>query len=238
MGSVLVLGLLVGMRHALEADHVAAVATLTQRSRGLRSALRLGAAWGLGHTLTLFVAGTIVLSLDGVMPEQIARIFEFAVAIMLVLLGADVLRRMIAARVHFHVHRHADGTVHFHAHSHAGEADRASSRHDHAHEHGLSGRALAVGLMHGLAGSAALILLTIGQIDSFFWALTYLAFFGAGSMIGMAALSVVIAAPLQQLARNLSWAHNALGAVIGLATIGLGAWVAYRIGVVEGLALT
>ena len=238
MGSVLVLGLLVGMRHALEADHVAAVAALTQRSRGLRSAIHLGAAWGLGHTLTLFVAGTIVLSLDSVMPEQIARIFEFAVGIMLVLLGADVLRRTIAARVHFHVHRHADGTIHFHAHSHADEGDHASSRHDHVHEHGLSGRALAVGLMHGLAGSAALILLTIGQIDSFFWALAYLALFGAGSMIGMAALSVVIAVPLQRLARKLSWAHNVMGAVIGLVTIGLGGWVAYRIAVVEGLRLT
>ena len=237
MGGVLVLGLLVGMRHAIEADHVAAVAALTQRSRGLRNAVRLGVAWGLGHTLTLFVAGTVVLSLDGVMPEQIARIFEFVVGIMLMLLGADLLRRLIAARVHFHVHRHEDGTIHFHAHSHAGEADHASSRHDHVHERGLSGRALAVGLMHGLAGSAALILLTIGQIDSFIWALAYLALFGIGSMIGMAALSIIIAVPLQRLRGSLSWAHNVLGAIIGLVTIGLGAWVAYRTGVVEGLTL-
>ena len=238
MGGVLVLGLLVGMRHALEADHVAAVAALTQRSRGFRSALRLGAAWGIGHTLTLFAAGTIVLSLDGVMPEQIARIFEFAVGIMLVLLGADLLRRLIVARVHVHIHRHGDGTTHFHAHSHAGEANHTSSRHDHMHVRGLPARALAVGLMHGLAGSAALILLTVGQIDSFFWAMAYLALFGIGSMIGMAALSVVIAIPLQRVARSLSWAHNALGAAIGLGTIGLGAWVSYRIGVVEGLTLT
>ena len=237
MGGVLVLGLLVGMRHALEADHVAAVAALTSRSRGLRSALRLGAAWGIGHTLTLFAAGTVVLSLDGVVPEQIARIFEFAVGIMLVLLGADLLRRLIAARVHFHAHRHADGTKHFHAHSHAGDPDHRASRHDHVHSRGLPVRAVAVGLMHGLAGSAALILLTVGQIDSFFWALAYLALFGVGSMIGMAVLSVVIAVPLQRMARSLSWAHNVLGAVIALVTIGIGAWVSYRIGVVEGLML-
>ena len=209
----------------------------TARSRGLRGAIRLGAAWGLGHTLTLFTAGAIVLSLDGVMPEQIARIFEFAVGIMLVLLGADLLRRLITARVHFHLHRHADGTLHFHAHSHAGDADHAAARHEHAHTRGLSLRALAVGLMHGLAGSAALILLTIGEIDSFVWALAYLALFGIGSMIGMAALSVVIAVPLQRLGRSLSWAHNVLGTVIALATIGLGAWVSYRIGIVEGLTL-
>ena len=237
MGGVLVLGLLVGMRHALEADHVAAVAALTARSRNLGGALRLGAAWGLGHTLTLFAAGTVVLSLDGVMPERIAHLFEFAVGIMLVLLGADLLRRLIAARVHFHVHRHGDGTTHLHAHSHAGEADHAASRHDHVHARGLPVRALAVGLMHGLAGSAALILLTAGQIDSLLLALAYLALFGIGSMIGMAALSVVIAIPLQRLARSLSWAHNALGAAVGLGTIGLGAWIAFRIGIVEGLTL-
>lgn len=237
MGGVLVLGLLVGMRHALEADHVAAVAALTARSRDLRGALSLGAAWGLGHTLTLFAAGTVVLSLDGVMPGRIAHLFEFAVGIMLVLLGADLLRRLIAARVHFHMHRHGDGTTHIHAHSHAGEADHAASRHDHVHARGLPVRALAVGLMHGLAGSAALILLTAGQIDSLLWALAYLALFGIGSLIGMAALSVVIAIPLQRLARSLSWAHNALGAAVGLGTIGLGAWIAFRIGIVEGLTL-
>ena len=167
-----------------------------------------------------------------------ARIFEFAVGIMLVLFGADLLRRLIVARVHVHIHRHGDGTTHFHAHSHAGEADHTSSRHDHMHARGLPARALAVGLMHGLAGSAALILLTVGQIDSFFWALAYLALFGIGSMIGMAARSVAIAIPLQRVARSLSWAHNALGAAIALGTIGLGAWVSYRIGVVEGLTLT
>ena len=171
------------------------------------------------------------------MPERIAHLFEFAVGIMLVLLGADLLRRLIAARVHFHMHRHGDGTAHFHAHSHAGEADHAASRHDHVHARGLPVRALAVGLMHGLAGSAALILLTAGQIDSLLWALAYLALFGIGSLIGMAALSVVIAIPLQRLARSLSWAHNALGATVGLGTIGLGAWIAYRIGIVEGLTL-
>ena len=107
---------------------------------------------GWGHTLTLFAAGLIVLSLDGVMPAQIARIFEFAVGIMLVLLGSDLLRRLIAARVHFHLHRHGDGTTHFHAHSHTGEADHGASHHAHVHVRGLPARALAVGLMHGLAG--------------------------------------------------------------------------------------
>ena len=106
------------------------------------------------------------------MPERIAHLFEFAVGIML-LLGADLLRRLIVARVHFHMHRHVDGTTHLHAHSHAGEADHAGSRNDHVHARGLPLRALTVGLMHGLAGSAALILLTAGQIDSLLWALAY-----------------------------------------------------------------
>ena len=115
MGGVLVLGLLVGMRHALEADHVAAVAALAQaqpepaRRPPPRRSLGAGA-----HADALCRRPTVVLSLDGVMPEQIARIFEFAVGIMLVLPGRrTLLRRLVVARVHFHAHRHGDGTTHF-----------------------------------------------------------------------------------------------------------------------------
>ena len=223
------------MKHAVEADHVAAVASLAGRNRGLGDALRMGLAWGLGHTLALFAVGAIVLSLDTVLPERIALILEFAVGIMLVWLGLDVMRRLIKARIHFHAHRHSDGTQHFHAHSHANEGAHNGLRHEHEHRRAIPLRALAVGLMHGMAGSAALILLTLGEIDSLWMALAYMALFGLGSMLGMAALSTIIAVPLQRMARHLTWAHSSINVLVGMITIGIGAWVIYNAGIADGL---
>ena len=107
--SLLSLGFLLGMRHALESDHVAAVASLATRSRSMGDTLRQGAVWGAGHTLTLFIFGSLVLLLDTVIPETLARVLEFMVGLMLIGLGIDVLRRQLSERIHFHVHRHADG---------------------------------------------------------------------------------------------------------------------------------
>ena len=235
MGSILLLGLLIGMKHAVEADHVAAVASMTSRSQGLRGALRMGVAWGVGHTAALFAVGAIVLSLDTVLPERIALILEFGVGIMLVWLGVDLIRRLIKARIHFHAHQHFDGTKHFHAHSHADEGAHNPVRHVHEHRRALPLRALIVGLMHGMAGSAALILLTLGEINSLWMALAYMALFGLGSMLGMAALSIVIAVPLQRMAKHLTWAHSSLNAMVGIVTVGIGAWVMYNAGVADGL---
>ncbi|MBA3848226.1 MAG: urease accessory protein, partial [Planctomycetes bacterium] len=166
MNAILVLGFLLGMRHALEADHVAAVASLATRSRGSRHAMFQGIAWGLGHTITLFLACSAVLFLDTVVPERLAQGLEAAVGAMLILLGADVIRRMLRDRVHFHTHQHGDGVVHFHAHSHAGESGPHISQHRHGHLRDFPVRALCIGLMHGLAGSAALILLTLTTVAS------------------------------------------------------------------------
>ena len=237
MGSILLLGLLIGMKHAVEADHVAAVASLAGRNQSLRDALRMGLAWGLGHTVALFAVGAVVLSLGTVLPERIALILEFGVGIMLVWLGLDVIRRLIKARIHFHAHQHVDGTKHFHAHSHANEGAHNRLRHEHKHRRAITLRALAVGLMHGMAGSAALILLTLGQIDSLWVALAYMALFGLGSMLGMAALSIIIAVPLQRMAKHLTWAHSSVNAMVGIVTIGIGAWVMYNAGIADGLLI-
>ena len=236
MGSVLLLGFLIGLRHALEADHIAAVASLTTRSKNLRAVARLAIAWGLGHTLTLFAVGSIVIGLDMAMPELIARYLELGVGIMLVWLGYDVLRRLIRERIHFHAHRHAGGMTHFHAHSHAGKGAHRSLPHDHSHPK-MHSRAFIVGLVHGMAGSAALILMTLGQLDSLWPAFLYMALFGLGTMIGMAVLSVVISLPLMRLSRSLTWAHNALHATTGTATVGFGSWLIYDIGITGGLIL-
>jgi len=154
---------------------------------------------------------------------------------MLVLLGLDVIRRLVQERIHFHLHRHRDGEVHFHAHSHTGARAHDPGRHVHEHPDGFPLRALFVGLMHGMAGSAALILLTLQTVHSPLLGLLYIALFGIGSMLGMALLSIVIAVPLRYSARGMTWLHNGLQAVIGVATIGIGAMLVYRIGWTEHL---
>ncbi len=221
MTTVLTLGFLIGLRHALEADHVAAVASLATNSRGLRQSVRLGAAWGLGHGLTLLVVGGLLLASGKALPQGAAHWLEAVVGVMLIGLGADVLRRLIRERVHFHNHRHGR-LIHFHAHSHAGEVVHATSPHAHAHGVRLSARALIVGLVHGLAGSALLTLLTAQAVDNLWQGLAYIVLFGIGSIVGMALLSCAISVPLRLAARHLTWAYNGLGAVMGLFTTGLG----------------
>ncbi len=227
MLTIVLTGALIGMKHALEADHVAAVAALATGSRSARQTLHLGIAWGVGHTLTIFIVGTLVLSLNAVMPESVSAVLEAVVGLMLILLGGDVLRRMIRDRVHFHLHRHGR-LAHFHAHSHAGETDHAGSRHAHEHPRALTWRALLVGTVHGMAGSAALVLLTLGSIGSFGLGLAYMALFGLGSILGMAALSGAIAVPLKMTAERLTWAYNGLTAAAGLVTVGLGAVILFE----------
>lgn len=233
MTTIFLLGLLIGMKHAVEADHVAAVASLASRARSVRETVKVGMVWGLGHTLTLVVIGSAVLAAGSIVPEQAAEALEFAVGIMLVILGVDVMARVIRERVHFHTHRHTDGTRHFHAHAHPDESDHDPEHHEHMHPAGFPVRALLVGLMHGMAGSAALILLTLETIRSTGLGLLYIALFGVGSILGMAALSIVIAVPLRISAQRATRVYNGLRAGIGVLTLVLGVSIMYRIGVPE-----
>ncbi len=235
MWSLLVFGFLIGMRHAVEPDHVAAVAALATRSRSAMDTFRQGAVWGLGHTLTLFLFGSIVILMDTIVPDALARTLEVAVGIMLVGLGVDVVRRLIRDRFHFHTHRHDDGALHFHAHSHAGESGHDPDHHHHIHSRGFPFRALLVGLMHGMAGSAALMMLTLQTVKSPVAGLLYIAVFGFGSIAGMGVLSLVIAIPLRQTAKGLTWLHNGLQAAIGVATIALGVMLIYETVIENGL---
>jgi high-affinity nickel permease len=221
MFGILGLGFLLGMQHALEADHIAAVSSIAARRTDVGDIVRHGLTWGLGHTLTLFVFAGAAILLGHAIPEAMARPIETAVGIMLVGLGAHVLWRLWRDRVHFHQHGHGDGTVHFHAHSHAGETG-LHARAAHAHEHGFRWRTLLVGLMHGMAGSAALLVLTVSQASSPAVGLGYVALFGVGSMIGMGALSTLIAVPIAVSARWLTSANCGLQGAVGLATVAIG----------------
>lgn len=221
MFGILGLGFLIGMQHALEADHIAAVSSIAARRRNVGNIVRHGLTWGLGHTLTLFVFAGIAILLGRAIPEHISAPMEAAVGVMLVGLGAHVLWRLWRDRVHFHAHRHGDVT-HLHAHSHA-ESAIAHQRDTHEHEHGFPWRTLLVGLMHGMAGSAALVVLAASQVANPATGLLYVLLFGVGSMLGMGALSAVIAVPIAATAQWLTRANQALQAVVGLVTIGIGA---------------
>ena len=221
MFGILGLGFLLGMQHALEADHIAAVSSIAARRSQVGDIVRHGLTWGLGHTLTLFTFAGAALLLGRAIPESLARPIETAVGIMLVGLGTHVLWRLWRDRVHFHRHGHGDGTVHFHAHSHAGEI-APHARTAHAHEHGFRWRTLLVGLMHGMAGSAALLVLTVSQASSPAVGLGYVALFGIGSMIGMGALSTLIALPIAVSARWLTSANRGLQGAVGLVTVAIG----------------
>ncbi len=231
MFSILSLGFLIGMRHALEADHVAAVASLATGSKSVKETIFHGALWGFGHTITLLAIGSFVIVMSSTVPETLAHWLEFTVGMMLVLLGADVIRRMVRDRIHFHFHQHGPASrPHLHAHSHRGEGRHELSAHKHRHGKGMSARVLAVGIMHGLAGSAALVLLVAGTIESTFTGILYIVLFGFGSVVGMAALSAVIAIPLRYSATSMTWAYNGLQAVVGAATMSLGVYTMYSLG--------
>jgi ABC-type nickel/cobalt efflux system permease component RcnA len=221
MFGILGLGFLLGMQHALEADHIAAVSSIAARRSDVGDIVKHGLTWGLGHTLTLFVFAGAALLLGHAIPEGWARPLEAAVGVMLIGLGAHVLWRLWRERVHFHRHRHDDGTVHLHAHSHAGEI-RPHAGSAHGHDHGFRWRTLLVGLMHGMAGSAALLVLAVSQASSPAVGLGYVALFGIGSMIGMGALSVAIAVPIAISARWLTWANRSLQGAVGTVTILIG----------------
>ena len=221
MFGILGLGFLLGMQHALEADHIAAVSSIAARRSHVADIVKHGLTWGLGHTLTLFVFAGAAILLGHAIPETIARPIETAVGFMLVGLGAHVLWRLWRDRVHFHQHGHGDGMVHFHAHSHAGETG-PHARVAHAHGHGFRWRTLLVGLMHGMAGSAALLVLAVSQASTPAVGLGYVALFGVGSMIGMGLLSTVIAVPIAMSARFLTLANRTLQGAVGLITIAIG----------------
>lgn len=239
MITVLFLGFLLGLQHAMEADHLAALASLAARGRSRRSVIRHGFVWGLGHMVTLSTfAGAVIVTERAVGPA-LAGWLEIAVGAMLMLLGGHLLYRLHRDRVHVHVHRHNDGRVHLHAHSHTGEAAaHARSPHDHGHANhhprhhphrhlrrrfgGFPLRSLLVGMMHGLAGSAALVVLAGAALSSPLNGVFYVMVFALGSVAGMVALSLVIAVPIGWTAKSLTSANRGLQFGVGLTSLALG----------------
>ena len=222
MFAILGLGFLLGMQHALEVDHIAAVSTIAARRSGIRDIVKHGLTWGLGHTLTLFLFAGVAMVLGQAIPPHIAEPLEGAVGVMLVGLGAHLLWRLWRDRLHVHVHQHGDGKRHMHLHSHAHQEGRHDAPAAHRHAHGFRWRTLIVGLMHGMAGSAALLVLAVSQAPTPTQGLLYVALFGVGSMVGMGALSAAIAVPLVISARGLTAVNRGLQITVGVLTIVIG----------------
>jgi high-affinity nickel permease len=200
MISFLLLGFLIGMSHALEADHLAAVGAMATSGKPSSKRLAfLGASWGLGHTTTLFLLSAVVIVFGFVLSDFLASSLEFFVGIMLVGLGIQVALKLRRSKVHFHVHDHGDGKVHLHAHSHAHEGAKdhsAASAHAHDHKSGFSLKAYSIGLVHGLAGSAGLLVIVAAATQDAMAAMLYVLLFGLGSVAGMGLLTYAISWPL------------------------------------------
>jgi sulfite exporter TauE/SafE len=217
MFSILLYGFLIGLRHAIEVDHVMAVASLVS-DKNPKRAVWQGVAWGLGHTLTLLLVGGIVIYSDSLIPTEVANVLELVVGFMLLALGADLIRKVIKNCWHIHVHEHVNGL-----------------RHNHFHPRDLPVRALLVGMMHGLAGSAALVLLTLQAVESTLMGIFYLVIFGIGSIAGMALLSTCIAVPMKQPLLKTGQLRNGLSVIIGISTLLLGVYTIYDIGFIGGV---
>lgn len=182
------IGLALGLRHAFEPDHLAAVSTLATRQGRWWSAARLGLAWGIGHTLAVAVVAFGVVGLGVTLPERLWPAAELAVAALLVLLGATVVWRYAKGRWHIHAHAHG-GTPHYHLHSHA-----VGGTHDHAHAVGDLHRSLGFGVLHGLAGSAAVIVLLVAAAPTGALRTAYVVAFGVGTIVGMLGVSTALGA--------------------------------------------
>ncbi len=225
------LGLILGIQHAMDADHLIAVSTIVSEHKNIKWASWIGAFWGLGHTATLFLVGLLVIGLRVTIAPRLALGMEFLVALMLLILGINVLWRSFGAdKVHLHTHTHNPEThAHFHVHK--------NPEQDHGHPHPFKAmrRPFFVGMVHGLAGSAALMLLVLTTIPSPLAGLAYIVIFGLGSVGGMLALSSLIGLPFVLTAQRFSLLNCWIRVSAGIASIAFGLYLGWDIGFNEGL---
>ena len=238
--TALTIGLVFGLKHATEVDHVVAITNIVSEQRKLWRAALVGALWGTGHTASLVVVGIVVLVLRVAIPDRVGAWLEFGVALMIILLGANTFVRALRNRGSVHVHKHRHGGL-THAHVHFHDEDTA---HDGAtaapHSHAIRRiglKPLLVGAMHGLAGSAVLTLLVLAQIGSPVIGILYLLVFGCGSIVGMLLMSGLVGLPFILTARKLDRFHHTLQTIAGALSICFGLWYAYETGIASGLLM-
>jgi ABC-type nickel/cobalt efflux system permease component RcnA len=230
--AVLSIGLIFGLKHATEVDHVVAKTTIVSRHNNVFRSAIVGALWGAGHTASLLVIGVIVLSLRVAIPESVSGWLELGVALMIVGLGISALWRATRTSSEVHVHQHShDGLSHTHVHFHEHENKHNPSSHT-PHSHAVSRvgwKPVLVGMMHGLAGSGALTLLVLTQISSTLLGILYVATFGLGSIVGMLLMSALIGLPFAFSSRKLTHVHQRLQTLAAVLSICFGVWYALRV---------
>lgn len=223
---LIALGFFTGIKHSLDTDHVAAVSSLVTRTRKLSSAVWAGAWWGLGHTVTLMIAGVALVAFEVTIPDRLALSLELLVGLMLVAVGAVNVRIGWLERFHFHRHEH-DAHLHIHVHAH----DSGQQPHDHAHAHERSrAKAFLVGTVHGMAGSAALTLLVLTTVKSVFLGIVYILVFGLGSVLGMAVFSLILGLPVAAVGRRFTGLSRVVTMATGSFSLIIGLLLVHRIG--------
>ncbi len=228
--TILSLGFVLGLRHALDADHLAALSTVLAERPTVQASTAIGFFWGLGHTLMLLCVGTLLLALNLTIPESMANMFEFAVGVMLVALGLSLARRIYKEQWHLHTHEH-EGRPHVHLHSH-------HVQRDHAHGHWYQGslRPLLIGMAHGLAGSAALMLVVLSTVTGIGQGIGYIVVFGVGSILGMVGVGAILSLPVVYSMTVGPRAYWMMQGLACLASISLGVLMMIRIGLGAGVA--
>jgi ABC-type nickel/cobalt efflux system permease component RcnA len=223
------LGLILGIRHSTDADHVVAISTIVTRQRSLRGAALIGTIWGLGHTLTIFVVGCMIILFGVVIPPRIGLSMEFSVALMLILLGVlnltGVMRKIVAR---FAPDRNTSSLFTTEIDSSSGNPLRRYATYQYL-------RPLAIGLVHGLAGSAAIALLVLSTIHTPLWAILYLVIFGAGTMLGMMGMTAAMSLPMVYAGDRLPRVGRYLGIASGLVSVCFGGFLVYQLGYLGGL---
>jgi hypothetical protein len=254
--AILIIGFVLGMRHATDPDHVIAVSTIVSRERSIARAARIGILWGCGHTITIVVVGAAIIVFGLAIPARIGLTMEFSVGLMLILLGVLNLTGAMqwitqkfspahpeVTGEHAHLHEH-NSHMHLHWHSHgAGIEHHTASLTPPARMrapfarlgvfHTL--RPLLVGIVHGLAGSAAVALLVLSTIRDPKWAVLYLLIFGVGTIAGMMLITVAIALPFSFAGYKFAWLNKGLITTSGLVSVAFGLFICYHIGMVDGL---
>jgi hypothetical protein len=248
--AIVALGFLLGMRHATDPDHVIAVSTIVSRERDTKQAALIGIAWGLGHSLTIVAVGSLMIAFRIVLPPRIGLAMELAVALMLIILGIRNMGALFgsaaatpvsASAVTSHgAHYHAHGDyIHAHGHRHQHDPQQTPLR----AADGWFGRVglyqvlrpLIVGIVHGLAGSAAIALLVLSTIQSLRWAVTYLVVFGFGTILGMMLITMTLASTFSFGQRRFANIGRHFGVVSGVVSVVFGLFIAYQIGFAGGL---
>jgi high-affinity nickel-transport protein len=232
------LGLILGMRHSTDADHVVAISTIVSKQRSIRNAAFIGSVWGMGHTITIFIVGSLIILFGVEIPPRIGLSMEFGVAVMLILLGVlnltGVMERVTAWFTPTSMAPVNPAEI---APSPGAKIAIEGMYQNPVGRFGLYQcvRPLAIGLVHGLAGSAAVALLVLSTIHNPVWATVYLLIFGAGTMIGMMCMTAAIALPLAYAGDRFSVLSRYLGVASGVVSLFFGSFLVYQLGFVGGL---